>query len=112
MTETIIDPIDAAPFGALIWHSSDEDSGPDVGVSIRLGDYKLLWCGEVTDSLYNETEGASDLGGSGGWWIILYDGPTSRLIAKCVDYYEVRDAFDRLSAILLAHPQPIPARRG
>lgn len=35
--------------GAVTWHSSDEDSGPDVGLSMGLGDGKLLWVGEVPD---------------------------------------------------------------
>jgi hypothetical protein len=35
--------------GVVTWHSSDEDSGPDVGLSIGLGDGKLLWVGEVPD---------------------------------------------------------------
>lgn len=35
--------------GEVTWHSSDEDSGPDVGLSMGLGDGKLLWVGEVPD---------------------------------------------------------------
>lgn len=93
-------PVDAAPFGALIWHSSGEDEGPDVGVSIKLGDEALLWCGEITNRLYEETEGAEQFGGPWGWWVILYDGPKSIAIAKCCDGCATRDAFDRLSALL------------
>lgn len=35
--------------GAVAWHSSDEGGGPDVGLSIGLGDGKLLWVGETPD---------------------------------------------------------------
>lgn len=94
------DPIDAAPFGALIWHSTGEDEGPDVGVSIKLGDDALLWCGEITNKLYEETENVETLGGPGGWWVILYDGPVSLAIAKCCDGYAAQDAFERLSVRL------------
>lgn len=94
------DALDSAPIGSLVWHSSGPGEGPDVGVSIKLGDDKLLWCGEITDRLYGETQGAAELGGAGGWWIILYDGQYSRAIAKCCDGYDAKDAFERLSAIL------------
>lgn len=35
--------------GVVTWHSSDPDGGPDVGLSLGLGDGKLLWVGEVPD---------------------------------------------------------------
>lgn len=96
------DVVDAAPFGAIIWHSSGEDEGPDVGVALKLGADRMLWCGEISRSRFEETEGAEDLGGDCGWWIILYDGPDTFVLGKCPNSYEVMDAFDRLSAILRA----------
>lgn len=100
-----MDVLDAAAPGSLVWHCSEEDSGPDIGVSIKLGDHALLWCGEITSRLYAETEGAAGLGGEDGWWIILYEGEGSTAIAKCVDAYAAKVAFERLSFLLLSPPK-------
>lgn len=35
--------------GVVTWHCTAPDSGPDVGLSMGLGDGKLLWVGEVPD---------------------------------------------------------------
>ena len=32
--------------GRVTWHSSEEDGGPDVGLTVGLGDGKMLWIGE------------------------------------------------------------------
>ena len=88
------DALDAAPVGSVIWHCSYEDSGPDVGISLKLGDNRMLWCGEITSRRYREQPECADLGGECGWWIIFYDGPISRVIAKCCDADAAKDAFE------------------
>lgn len=35
--------------GAVTWHSSGPDEGPDVGLSLGLGNDRLLWVGELPD---------------------------------------------------------------
>lgn len=34
--------------GQVQWYSSEEESGPDVGILVGLGDGKELWIGEMT----------------------------------------------------------------
>ena len=52
--------------GVVTWHSSDEHSGPDVGLSMGLGDGKLLWLGELPCrdgwhlSIYHPVSGRED----------------------------------------------------
>jgi hypothetical protein len=53
-------------FGEVTWHSSDGDSGPDVGLSMGLGDGKLLYVGVLPDrddwclSIYHPVGGRED----------------------------------------------------
>ncbi len=42
------------PMGQVVWHSSDEDGGPDVGVSLRIADGVDLWVGEITDQAWRD----------------------------------------------------------
>lgn len=86
--------------GHVAWHSSDEHSGPDVGLSIGLGDGRMLWVGEMSRTKHGETDGASVLGDAGGWWIILYGQNESTVVAKCVDAYSARTMCDWLAAAM------------
>jgi hypothetical protein len=95
--------IDEDPIGTLAWHCSDKDSGPDVGVSIKLGDNEVLWLGEITRKLHAE---AGCPGDDLGWWIIYYNGPASTPIAKCFDEEAARDLFDRLALAIKPKEQP------
>lgn len=91
------DPTEST-LGHVIWHSSDEDSGPDVGISIGLGGGKTLWIGEITDDAYAEGEDeAKALGDSGGWWLMMY--PDRIPFAKFTNGYEARNFADRLEAL-------------
>lgn len=94
--------------GKVTWHSSDEDSGPDVGLSIGLGDGRMLWVGEVSKSKIAEIEGAVELGGDGGWWIVVYGQNESTVVGKCVSAESARVMFDWLEAAL--RPKPISMR--
>jgi hypothetical protein len=63
--------------GNVCWHSSDEDSGPDVGISVGLGD-AMLFVGEVP-------------GLFGGWSMCVYLASGDRLdIAETVNGDEAR----------------------
>lgn len=67
--------------GGITWHSSEEDGGPDVGISVFLGGGKRLYCGEISRKLYDDENGDANFDGDGGWFLVLYD-PAPRLIAK------------------------------
>ncbi|NBE05946.1 hypothetical protein [Paragemmobacter ruber] len=74
--------------GNVVWHSSDEDMGPDVGISVGLGD-AMLYAGEVP-------------GLAGGWSLVIYpDGSEERLdIAETVEPDEARALIDRLAGVI------------
>lgn len=59
--------------GHAEWHSSDEDSGPDVGIAIGLNNGAHLWVGELSSARWQEAGGdAMNLGKDSGSWIVLY----------------------------------------
>ena len=85
--------------GEMVWHSSEEGGGPDVGIHIALGGGASLWMGEISRHMW-EQAGAEALGGDGGWWLVLYKGAEQLVLAKCVDSAEARDAADLIAAAL------------
>lgn len=91
--------------GHVTWHSSDEDSGPDVGMTIGLGDGRMLWVGAISRARYAETEGVSHLGDDFGWWIILYDQQGSTVVGKCRDAESAHTMIEWLEAALSRREQ-------
>lgn len=86
--------------GRVTWHSSDEDSGPDVGLSVGLGDGRMLWVGEMSKQRIADTEGAGELGSDGGWWVVVYGQTESTVVAKCVSAESARAMFDWIEVAL------------
>jgi len=88
-----------ADFGQVTWHSSEEDGGPDVGLTVGLGNGVYLWAGEMSNQLHAE-EDCGRLSSSDGWWLILYGpGPRdSRIIGKCLDEDAARSLTDAMQA--------------
>ncbi len=105
--------------GEVTWHSSDEDSGPDVGLSIGLGDGRVLYVGEVSKDMADRSDAPDDL----GWHLVLY--PEAESFASFHDAEKAREFFEvmertigltqaaHLDASLAAHLEPIvePAMR-
>lgn len=113
-TKTAGEEPDINEFGRVVWHSSDEDSGPDVGVTVGLGQGRALWFGEISKKMHEE-EGveAAELGDHFGTWIILYDdnkprGEQATVIGKAIPYVAT-DVCDAISASLRASVVPAPA---
>jgi len=82
--------------GGVTWHSSEDDGGPDVGVSLYLGDGKRLWCGEISRDLYDSCRGFDYFDGDGGRFLVFYD-PSPRLLAKIGDYDQAREFIEALA---------------
>ena len=81
--------------GRVTWHSSGEDEGPDVGISLGLGGSRMLWAGEITDRRHGTGGPAvAALGDSGGWWLMMY--PDGEVIARFVDAEMAGVFFDLL----------------
>lgn len=85
--------------GQVTWHSSDEESGPDIGISIDLGDGVILYVGEISRDLHASDPEAVALGEDFGWWLTLY-GPNPHAggepIAKFVSAHAAREFVDLL----------------
>lgn len=75
--------------GYVVWHSSEEDGGPDVGLTIGLGNGKLLWIGERCDR-----EG-------GGQGIMIYSRTEMVANASLADRDEVMELMQHHLALAL-----------
>lgn len=90
--------IEDTAIGGITWHSSEVDGGPDVGISVYLGDENRLWIGEVTDSLFCQS-GKEHFSSDGGWFLVWYK-PEPVLIAKCADDLDARDFIEHIASML------------
>jgi hypothetical protein len=91
--------------GKVVWHSSEEDGGPDVGLSLGLGNGELLWFGEMsTTTLADHDIDVKETGD--GWWIVLYgkDDRSTHIGALVVDQEAARQIFDKLELIVQGQP--------
>lgn len=88
--------LDESEFGRVTWHCSEEDSGPDVGLSLGLGDGRILWVGEISNSAHEEISGAAALGNHFGWWLIAYT-PECEVLGKFVNAEAARTFIDSLA---------------
>lgn len=84
--------------GGITWHSSEEDGGPDVGISVYLGDGRRLWCGEIPRRLFDECGGSEWFANDVGRFLVYYD-PQPRLLAKVGDYDQAREFIDVLAMV-------------
>lgn len=85
--------------GHVVWHCSEEDGGPDVGLSLGLGNGKAMWVGEITKDAHAEGGAAvAALGDDGGWWLMLY--PDRVPLAKFADRYDAQEFFECVAGAL------------
>lgn len=80
--------------GVVTWHSSDKDSGPDVGLSIGLGDGRVLYVGEVSKDMADRSDAPDDF----GWHLVLY--PEAETFAKFHDGEKAAEFFDLMQRLL------------
>jgi hypothetical protein len=73
---------DELSIGQVQWHCSEEGSGPDVGILLRLTNDKCLWWGELLSDEIQE--------GTGGTGFILYGPGDRRQVFYREDYDDVR----------------------
>lgn len=90
-----------ARIGNTIWHCSEEGGGPDVGITVGLGEGRHLWCGEITRDRWEEGgEDTAALGPDLGSWLILYGPGEVRVLGKMVDHYTAQDFIEMLAGVL------------
>lgn len=84
--------------GGVTWHSSEDDGGPDVGISVFLGNNRRLWCGEISRALYDECRGSDHFDGDGGWFLVLF---THRplLLAKVGDKDQAKELMEFVASL-------------
>lgn len=99
--------------GRVLWHCSEEEGGPDVGLSLGLGGGFSLYFGEMPVSTLTEHD--IDVKETGdGWWIVMY-GPgrmDTEVAALVVSTEAARAIFDKLTEALAPAPterQGVPA---
>lgn len=80
--------------GCVVWHSSEEDGAPDVGITVGLGNGKMLWLGERT-----EKEG-------GGMGFLIYGATSILASADLGEYDEIRALIEQhvAPALRARHP--------
>lgn len=91
------EPPENTTVGGITWHSSEEDSGPDVGISVYLGPDDRLWCGEISRRLFEEHDGPARFDSDLGAFIVRYAGKETTLIAKCADMDTGREFVEQIA---------------
>lgn len=106
------DPSEDRTIGGVTWHSSGEDGGPDVGVSLYLGLGELLYAGEISDDLFARCGGAKYFDGAGGWFLVHFSETEAMttLIGKLGERGVAQDFIDHIAVLArraaLSPPQP------
>lgn len=86
--------------GELTWFSSGEDEGPDVGLSVGLGNGHHIYVGEIANKTL-EDAGISPSDHPGiGWWILIDDEP----VAPVADIEAARRLCDEMHRAINYRP--------
>jgi len=101
-------PTENTTIGGVTWHSSEEDGGPDVGISVYLAPDDRLWCGEISRRLFEGHDGSAHFDSDGGAFIVRFNGKDTTLIAKCADLDTGREFVEQVAAWVRATPSSRP----
>lgn len=81
--------------GSVLWHSSEEDGGPDCGIQVGLGGGYSLYFGELADRTLEE-HGVEPVSPS-GWWAKLYGPGEGWIIGPIADRYVAKEALEHIA---------------
>lgn len=81
--------------GSVLWHCSEEDGGPDVGIQVGLGGGWAIYMGEMPNSTLDDHGVGGELQSS--WWITLYGPKTTRIIGAVPNEYEALEAAEEIA---------------
>lgn len=68
--------------GNVVWHSSDEGGLPDVGISVGLGEGRMLYAGEVADATLAQA-GPDFTDSPSSWALVIFGQNSTNVIAHC-----------------------------
>ena len=100
--------------GEVEWHCSEEDSGPDVGLLLRLDASQYLWAGEITREDWEAAgDDAKELGEDAGWWAIFYEenGGRKTVLGRFVDKHTAQEFIEKLAWIIKQADQALSKGR-
>lgn len=83
--------------GGVTWHSSEEDGGPDVGISVCLGENDRLWAGEISRSLFGELAGEDHFDGDVGWFLVRFRSEGAEIIAKFGEAHVAQEFIEQVA---------------
>ena len=85
--------------GRVTWLSSGEGEGPDVGLTLGLGNGVSFYIGDLDDTTLAES-GIDLAVYPNVWWVAIYTRTGVSVIGPVADSEVAREAFDHLSAAL------------
>jgi hypothetical protein len=86
--------------GSTMWHCSEEDGGPDVGINVGLGGGYSLYCGEMSKSAL-EDHGIDLTVFPDSWWVVLFAPGEQWIIGAVPEAYVAREALEHIAGRLL-----------
>lgn len=85
--------------GSVVWHCSEEDGGPDVGIQVGLGGGFALYCGEIANATLQDH--AIDLETyPDGWWVVLYGPGDEWIVGAVPDTDRAKEAVEHIAGLL------------
>jgi len=104
---------DDIEIGQVQWHCSEEGSGPDVGLLLRLDASCFLWAGEITRDAWEDARpDAAELGDDCGWWAMLYEegGGRKTVLGRFIDTHTAQYFIELIASIISAAERRDDAR--
>lgn len=96
--------------GKIVWHSSEEDGMPDVGVSLTLDSGVELWCGDISRNLWeNSGPEIAELGNDGGSWLVVWGPGEGVTVVGKVEHHSGRALLEYVLAPLIRDRALTPA---
>lgn len=92
---------DDLPIGYERWHVFDPDSGPSIGIELRLSKRHTLYVGELGErSIQQAPDEVQALRRPGAWWLCLVTDDREMAVMGVVEPDAVRALTDALGAAL------------
>jgi hypothetical protein len=90
--------------GFVRWHTTDGNEGPDIGITVSLGEGRILWLGTIPEDAHDTTDPEiASLGGSpGSYWLVLEPGHTP--VARFTNRHDAKLLAEMLAASFMRPP--------